>query len=563
MSPAFGDMRIIQAAVISAREGLNPQIYNPSDVLQRPLNYPLVWVKIGEAVNLPDEALFMLVCSLVVLGFVGVCAFQLYRFPSLGLLFASLSTATLFGIERGNTDLIIFCLVFLFSILLPRPWSPICVLIAIALKLYPLFVLSGLFIRRQFLLFFSSLIPAAAIVVWLSGEVTVIRAATPVSQFMSYGFPSLLKFFEAQQVGPFAFPALLAVVCGATLSLILCLREWQCDRFHEGLAFNLFLSGASIYVGTFIFSSNYDYRLIFLILCVPFLQTNSIPYSRVLVIFVILAMNQLLLRPMLGQVGFDLVWLGKLGLFVAFSAYLLALTIANFELLKASSQNSIYAVRFFGVILICAGVAWASRAYLVPDCSQSGSSTIGTCIVAQTITTIGELPPLPESSTAPKGWDLIEGLNAEVFQGSELVAGQHILRLVAVGADQRHALGAVFDDLAPSGIYRAVGWVKAAPGVRVMIEVRDAVDPRTGKPSNYGVAQFDLAARSVVNSSGDILASGVDEAADGWVKLWVDLRSKDGQIFASVGLLEGNRHVFTAAGQSVIFGGFEISRQRF
>src|SRR6185369_10027272 len=96
MSPAFGDMRIIQAAVISAREGLNPQIYNPSDVLQRPLNYPLVWVKIGEAVNLPDEALFMLVCSLVVLGFVGVCAFQLYRFPSLGLLFASLSTATLF-----------------------------------------------------------------------------------------------------------------------------------------------------------------------------------------------------------------------------------------------------------------------------------------------------------------------------------------------------------------------------------------------------------------------------------------------------------------------------------
>jgi hypothetical protein len=179
------------------------------------------------------------------------------------------------------------------------------------------------------------------------------------------------------------------------------------------------------------------------------------------------------------------------------------------------------------------------------------------------ITTIGELPPLPKSSTAPKGWDLIEGLNAEVFQGSELVAGQHILRLVAVGADQRHALGAVFDDLAPSGIYRAVGWVKAAPGVRVMIEVRDAVDPRTGKPSNYGVAQFDLAARSVVNSSGDILASGVDEAADGWVKLWVDLRSKDGQIFASVGLLEGNRHVFTAAGQSVIFGGFEISRQRF
>ena len=46
------------------------------------------------------------------------------------------------------------------------------------------------------------------------------------------------------------------------------------------------------------------------------------------------------------------------------------------------------------------------------------------------------------------------------------------------------------------------------------------------------------------------------------MKVWVDLRSRDGQIFALLGLLEGrnNRHVFTAAGQSVIFGGFEISR---
>ena len=54
-----------------------------------------------------------------------------------------------------------------------------------------------------------------------------------------------------------------------------------------------------------------------------------------------------------------------------------------------------------------------------------------------------------------------------------MVSGQRILRLVAVGADSRHALGARFGDLAPSGIYRAIAWVKAEPGVRVMIEARD------------------------------------------------------------------------------------------
>ena len=172
------------------------------------------------------------------------------------------------------------------------------------------------------------------------------------------------------------------------------------------------------------------------------------------------------------------------------------------------------------------------------------------------------MPRLNESSSAPNGWDLIEGLNAEVLQGSAVVSGQHILRLVAVGADGRHALGVRFDNLAPGGMYRATAWVKAEPGVRLMIEARDSFDPHTGKPANYGVARF-LAARSVVNSTGDILASGVDAAADDWVKVWVDLRGRDGQIFALIGLLEGsnNRHVFTPAGQSVIFGGFEISRR--
>jgi hypothetical protein len=177
------------------------------------------------------------------------------------------------------------------------------------------------------------------------------------------------------------------------------------------------------------------------------------------------------------------------------------------------------------------------------------------------VTTISELPPLPGSPSTPNGWDLIEGLNADVLQGSAVVSGQRILRLVAVGADRRHALGVRFDDLAPSGIYRATAWVKAEPGVRLMIEARDSFDPHTGKPANYGVARFDLAARSVVNSTGDIVASGVEAAADGWVKVWIDLRSRDGKIFALIGLLEGNnnQHVFTPADQSVIFGGFEIS----
>jgi hypothetical protein len=209
------------------------------------------------------------------------------------------------------------------------------------------------------------------------------------------------------------------------------------------------------------------------------------------------------------------------------------------------------------------------------------------------------LPPLPETSSGSNKWDLVEGLSVEVVQGLAVVSGQHILRLVAAGANGRHALAARFHAPAPAesvlsdaslreilthfvepggiyravawvkarffgnpkSIYRATAWVKAEPGVRLMIEARDSVEPRTGNPSNYGVAKFDLSARSVVDSTGNILASGVEAAADGWVKVWIDLRSRDGQIFALIGLLEGsnNQHVFTPADQSMIFGGFETS----
>ena len=190
-----------------------------------------------------------------------------------------------------------------------------------------------------------------------------------------------------------------------------------------------------------------------------------------------------------------------------------------------STGAPVNAVRVALVVVIGAAVAWGSGTYFM------GGPSIPTTFDKQ-IADVSELPPLPESSSAPNGWDLIEGLNAEVVQGSAVVSGQRILRLVAVGADRRHALGVRFGDLAPSGIYRATAWVKAEPGVRVMIEARDSFDPHTGNPSNYGVARFDLAARSVVNSTGDIIASGVEAAADDWVKAvgrspqqrWTDLR---------------------------------------
>ena len=81
--------------------------------------------------------------------------------------------------------------------------------------------------------------------------------------------------------------------------------------------------------------------------------------------------------------------------------------------------------------------------------------------IATKVTKINELPTLPDPSS---GWDLIEGLSAEIVQGPEVVSRQRILRLVAVGADGRHALAARFGVLLRPE-YRATAWVKAEPGI--------------------------------------------------------------------------------------------------
>jgi hypothetical protein len=329
-SPAFLDMRSIQGAVISARQGLNPHMSNPNDPYRRVSNYPLIWVKIGEALNLPDESRFRQFCSLVILCFVGVSAYILYRFPSFVLLACLLSTATLLGIVRANTDLIIYSLVFVFALAFPKTLSPVPILVATALKLYPVFSLVIFLIKRQFLLFLLSLIATLAIFAYMWDELAIIWSIPLETgdSYLTYGFNSLAPYFSLQGLG------LVTLLCLAIFVTALYLkkmegphRRQQEDEFES----SLFLAGASIYVGTFIVWANWDYRLMFLIFCIPFLEARRFPFSGLLVVLIIVAMNDLVIHDLLGATGRAIMWFAKIGIFVVLSAYLALRVLAIFE----------------------------------------------------------------------------------------------------------------------------------------------------------------------------------------------------------------------------------------
>jgi hypothetical protein len=48
MYPPFADLRTVQGALTSIARGFDPQITNPGDPWSRPMNYPMVWIKIAK-----------------------------------------------------------------------------------------------------------------------------------------------------------------------------------------------------------------------------------------------------------------------------------------------------------------------------------------------------------------------------------------------------------------------------------------------------------------------------------------------------------------------------------
>jgi hypothetical protein len=120
------------------------------------------------------------------------------------------------------------------------------------------------------------------------------------------------------------------VVCSprpgpATLSLAYSFSRSDAVQQKQDLAFDLMLVVAAIYVGTFILSSNWDYPLIFLIFCIPFLQQRPFPCARTVILIMLPAMNETLLTYWFGVTGLVVAQLAKTVIFAVLSAYLLAL----------------------------------------------------------------------------------------------------------------------------------------------------------------------------------------------------------------------------------------------
>jgi hypothetical protein len=299
MNLPFSDLRVITGGIKTQQLGGNPITDNVGEALHRPMNYPRIWLYLFSWMGINESnvelvgiafCIFYLICiSLLIQQCTSAAGIVV-------LLIAALSVAPLFAIERANTDLLIFTLVFLVCLAGNRFLKSGVFFVAAALKIYPFAALIVDAIRRPWKERTVPLALAGLVVLsfaWQWRDFDAIRHSTPISPTLSYGV-LCLKAQAAYMSRKFFVSS--CVLAGFIAGVTWLVRPQLDESLWDSKPGQLFLIFAGIYVFTFAIGSNWNYRLIFLLPTLPLAielvrVTKNAPWSIAYIATVLLAEN--------------------------------------------------------------------------------------------------------------------------------------------------------------------------------------------------------------------------------------------------------------------------------
>jgi len=285
--PPFLDLRVITSGVETLRHGGDPLVANSFDPLGRSLNYPRIWLTLFSFLGINDRNVVFAGLSLCVL-FLACVSTMIVRSrregETLALLLSGLSLSSMFALERGNIDLVIFSLIFVGCAASSERFRSCLFALAAVLKIYPLAALLQLLFRRPFKQRLFALVLSASVLVVLAlqfRDIERIGRSTPVAGFLSFGVLSI-RAQSAEYAGRFALFSShastighLAVFVSFATALLVVLLAWfgpnRVSAIVPECAANsrLFCAFGAIYAFCFAIGSNWDYRFIFLIPTLP------------------------------------------------------------------------------------------------------------------------------------------------------------------------------------------------------------------------------------------------------------------------------------------------------
>lgn len=348
ISPIFGDLRPLQGALVSLEQGFDPYVENPGNPRGTLLNYPPIWLSIAMFLDLGDETHYLAVVLAYEAFFVAAIAYLLYRFPSWFLLLCALSGAVLMGVERGNVDILFFAVLVAAMVLPNGIGRAVLILISAVLKLFPILAAVSLVSwgRRDLPLARILILPvvvAALFAAYLAvfwTEIMAGLAVTAKAGVMSYGvwvleflanerFPCLPVSLPLIYAG-YAVVIVVLILISRSLSLSLALPRRGDDRASQ-IADDLFLTGATIYGLSFLAGANWDYRMVFCLMAMPFMvRSRNGMVVLAFQVLLLLALNQFLLVGLGGVLGGAVNVAAKIGLHLLLMAALICRAMDEF-----------------------------------------------------------------------------------------------------------------------------------------------------------------------------------------------------------------------------------------
>jgi hypothetical protein len=350
--PPFTDLHSPLSAIECSNKEVNVYTENPCDPHNRPFNYPPTW--------LVPPVKYILQLSIGVLGwvlvFIYVFSISLLQrvFNKLStfllLLFFFVSPPSMFLIERGNVDMIIYSLVvfgsYFYSSTSYRKsiFSDILFVISVFLKLFtlPALITNGL-LRREYRNIISIAISILFLFFVLLNYPNIF-SNTGFGISWSYGstvapkrFLLLMgdryQYLSARSLGLILsiliiiFSLLMTVVIKhSSNSTILNVFEYK-----QNIRSHLYVSGSSIFIGTFIIGSNWDYRLVFLSCVIPYLAHKTRNYTSTLPSLGIALITLLLYTPFLPGIAGPLDIINELFDWALFSYFSISLMSIMFD----------------------------------------------------------------------------------------------------------------------------------------------------------------------------------------------------------------------------------------
>jgi hypothetical protein len=296
LTPPFSDMDSLLKTNLSKNAGFNVYLENPYDPTHGLYVYPLIWLSIVDFLKLNNPVHFQILNFLVIFSYFFIIQSlfikDIGKLPSYLIVIFFFSTTNFLTLERLNVDIIIFSLIYFAIISNKNTLKSFFFLIALLGKVYPILSIFFLIDKKKYFLLILFL---STMYLFFFKEDIYFMATNMIefARIFAYGAGSISKgiYYYSREYNLFIndnnyiYLKSSIILLFTVIALLLAKKNFIFGdkNINKKMTINerLFLAGGGIYLGTFIFSANVDYRLVFLLFTISYIlevSNNFIKY---------------------------------------------------------------------------------------------------------------------------------------------------------------------------------------------------------------------------------------------------------------------------------------------